>query len=750
MPDLTAPEQPSVFLSYASEDRIHADAVAAGLRAAGFEVWFDKDELRGGDAWDHEIRQRIRTCAFFVPLVSATTERRPEGYFRREWKLAVERSRDMAEDHPFILPVLLETGGPEPTRVPDRFLEVQWHRLPPGGDAAGVAAQLRRLEGKRDAPPRPAATARPWAPVPPRPRFSRAALAGLGLALAVVLGVAGWFFVRPAAPAAAAALAVAVLPFENLGGDPENEYFSDGLTEELLTALGRETGLSVVARTSCFAFKGKKLPIPQIAAQLNAAKVVEGSVRRLGDRIRVSVRLVNAADGLQLWSEVFEPAATNLFEAQSSLARAIAAKLQPGRNPRPDHALPNTRNFDAYDAFLRGRSFQLKPASPENIRAAIAHFRRATEIDPTYAVAWAHYGEAKIRLHNAGYDDSDATLREAREAIAKSFSFAPDLPQGHRALAGYYTVNWTNIALAEKELLLAEKGLPNDPDILADLAVNNLDRGHNDKAVAYIRRAVAVDLQNADLADLAALIYDWASLYAESLAERERAYRIAGWPTSVVELAVTQRNARGDFAEILRTLDRVMPDATESPDNVGRYWRARSAFLQAKGDHAAALAGAARMPGEIFATQFYYHSRSFVQARIYEAMDDPEKARAAYERALVDAEKYRSESSGKIRAHTSLALIYAGLGRHDDARAAAQKCLELAPPNESVYVAAKASLRVAAQVHARAGRMDEALAIVRDQVDRGFWKKHDLLLDNDWTVLRRDPRFLALAQRARL
>lgn len=751
MPESAPSEGTSVFLSYTSEDLPAAEAIAAGLRAAGYSVWFDKHELRGGDAWDHEIRQRIRTCTFFVPLVSAATEGRPEGYFRREWKLAVERSRDMAEDHPFILPVVLGGGPAEPRRVPERFLEVQLHRLGPGADPASVAAQLRRLEGKRDSggAERSGRTSRPWAPAHRRRHLPRWALAGAGLVFVVALALFLWRD-RFTGAAPGSEISVAVLPFENFGGDPANDYFSDGLTEELLTALGREPGLRIVARTSCFAFKGKKLPVQEIGALLNATKLVEGSVRRFGDRIRVSIRLVNAADGFQLWSEVFEPTATNLFEAQASLARTVAAKLQPGRTPRPDATLPNTRNFDAYDAFLRGRSFQLKAPTRENIAEAIGHFRRATELDPTYAVAWAHYAEAKIRLHHAGYDENEANLREARVAIGQAFSFAPDLPQAHRALAGYYTVNWTNIALAEKELLLAEKGLPNDPDILADLAVNNLDRGNKDKAVAYIRRAVAVDLQNADIADLAAVIFDFASLYADAARERERAFRIAGWPASIVDLAYVQRNWRGDLALALQTLDLARPDDRTPADNVGLYWRVRAALLLAKGDHAEALAAVARMPAEFYPTQFFYNSRSFLEARIREAMGDADGARAAYTRALADAERYRQDSPGKIRAHTMLALIYAGLGRHDDAWNTARKCLELAPPTESVYLAARVSLRIVAQVAARTGRMEEALAIVREQVERGFWKRHDLLLDPDWHHLRQDARFMALARQARL
>ena len=136
---------PSVFLSYASEDRLAAQAIRDALPAFGLEVWYDESGLDGGDAWDHKIRRQIRECDFFMPLISAQTAARPEGYFRREWRLAVERTLDMADDHTFLLPVVIDDTTQAAARVPEKFLSVQWLRVPGGRPTAALEALCRRL-----------------------------------------------------------------------------------------------------------------------------------------------------------------------------------------------------------------------------------------------------------------------------------------------------------------------------------------------------------------------------------------------------------------------------------------------------------------------------------------------------------------------------------------------------------------------------------------------------------------------------
>jgi tetratricopeptide (TPR) repeat protein len=355
-----------------------------------------------------------------------------------------------------------------------------------------------------------------------------------------------------------------------------------------------------------------------------------------------------------------------------------------------------------------------------------------------------------IRLRTSAFDESEENLKQAHDAIETALRLDSALPEAHHALASFYTLNWTNQAMAEKELQLAREGLPGDPDVLADLAANNLNRGRKNEAVDYIRRAAALDPENGDIANLCALILDFASLYPEAIAERERAFRVGGWPSSLTEKAIVMRNWKGDLALTLQTLELAAPSKLSDADARGRYWRTRSTFLLAQGSYAEALGALAQAGTDVVSTQFFYHTVPQLQGAILEAQGDAVAARTAYERALLLAEAYRAANPKVLRSHTSLALVYAALGRDDEARASAERCLQVVPPAENPYIASRTGLRVLCQVHARAGRMDQALEIARGQIAAGFWKRHELLLDYEWARLRGDPRFVELARAAQL
>src|ERR1700678_4042718 len=271
----------AIFLSHASQDSDAAKRISDALRAHGVEVWFDADGgLEHGDEWDAKIRRQIKDCLLFLPIISSATQARHEGYFRIEWDLAAERARGIASGVPFILPIVIDETREADALVPDRFRSLQWMRLPGGVVSADVLKRFLKLWSHRagvlahEAAKAPPAAA--FAPLPVAPAAAGGGpgrYAGLGLAAALVAGAVAWGLwgrgrppaaaaaQAPAAPGAAPAAAdqksEAVLPFENLSDDKENEYFSDGISEELLDVLTKVPGLRVAARTSSFYFKGR-------------------------------------------------------------------------------------------------------------------------------------------------------------------------------------------------------------------------------------------------------------------------------------------------------------------------------------------------------------------------------------------------------------------------------------------------------------------------------------------------------------
>jgi TolB-like protein len=312
----------AVFLSYASQDAEAARRLAEALRAAGVEVWFDQAELAGGDAWDAKIRSQIASCALFVPVISANTQARLEGYFRLEWKLAAQRTHTMAEEKAFLLPVVIDSTRDADAKVPPEFKAVQWTRLPGGEAAPAFVARVSRLiasvsytEGPGSAPVSRVAAGVPSAAYARPAKRRRLIFAGLALG-GVALGGALVFWLGPqpvtsssaqvapasaapatppAAPVAAKDKSLAVLPLENLSPDPENAFFTDGMHSEIIATLGRIPGLKVISRNSSQSFKGSSLTLAEIAEKLGVANLVTGSVRRAGDRLRITLELRRAS-----------------------------------------------------------------------------------------------------------------------------------------------------------------------------------------------------------------------------------------------------------------------------------------------------------------------------------------------------------------------------------------------------------------------------------------------------------------------
>jgi TIR domain/UDP-glucoronosyl and UDP-glucosyl transferase len=247
----------AVFLGYASEDAEAAQRIRATLRSAGIEGWLDESELRGGDAWDAAIRKQIKACALFMPIISANSCARAEGYFRFEWKLSIDRSHLMAAEKAFILPVAIDAIREVDALVPDKFREMQWMRLP-GGDFTRACTERLSLLLSRDArlAPAPVSTGAAIIIDVPRGRTDRASTQVHGSPAQVA--ASSFHFISPALTVPDKP-SIAVLPFSNMSADPEQDYFADGMVEDIIAALSRFNQLFVISRNSSFTYKGRAM-----------------------------------------------------------------------------------------------------------------------------------------------------------------------------------------------------------------------------------------------------------------------------------------------------------------------------------------------------------------------------------------------------------------------------------------------------------------------------------------------------------
>ena len=395
----------AIFLSYASQDADAARRICEALRAAGLEVWFDQSELRGGDAWDASIRKQIKECALFVPIISATTNGRSEGYFRLEWKLAVDRSHLMADDQAFFLPVVID-DTPEPAaRVPDKFRERQWSRL---RDDAAMTAFARRvvriLQG--DAVP-PAAPHRTIAPI----------VANVSIPNTPKHAEDGFW--------------LAVLPFRHRGGGDELAALAEGLAEDIVAGLLRFSYLHVLTRSALAANASDSHDVRIIGRELGARYVMEGGLRLAGTTLRVSLQLVDAGTGAHLWAENYDRPfkAEDMFFLQDELVPKIVSTVADAhgilphsmseavRGKRPEQLTP-------YEAVLRSFGFGYRMNREEHavVRDSLEH---AVGVAPSYADAWAMLALVYLEEYSLEFNTRPDALGRALTAARRATDLAP-------------------------------------------------------------------------------------------------------------------------------------------------------------------------------------------------------------------------------------------------------------------------------------------------------------------------------------
>lgn len=328
-----------------------------------------------------------------------------------------------------------------------------------------------------------------------------ACVAGAGVSL---LLMGGDLLLRsPTAAFAPPAHSIAVLPFVNMSGDAKQDYLADGISEELLNSLANLSELRVAARTSSFSFKGKNAEISSIARKLNVASIIEGSVRRDGDSVRITAKLVNAVSGYSLWSQSYDGSLADILRVQTEVVSAVAARLQVklSGDETTKFMLGGTANAAAYDAYLRGMHLYYKPNTGEaGYREALAEFTAAIDLDPRFAAAYTRQAAALIRIYMIGTDPSarETLKRQARAAAERAVAFAPQLGEAHLALAASHDIGVEDRAEAAREYERALALSPGSAWVQMNYGLFASLSGHFDAAVAAARRAVGLDPQNVD------------------------------------------------------------------------------------------------------------------------------------------------------------------------------------------------------------------------------------------------------------
>lgn len=535
---------------------------------------------------------------------------------------------------------------------------------------------------------------------------------------------------------------IAVLPLENLSDEKENAYFADGIQDELLSNLARIKDLKVISRTSVMQYKtGITRNLKEIARQLGVNNVVEGSVRRSGSHIRVSVQLIDALTDRHLWAQNYDRTLADSLAQQGELATEIAAAVGATLSPLEKARLETkpTNNAAAYDAYLRGRAFTSSVQSDRaNVEGAIRSYQEAVKLDPSFVLAWTYLSYEQSSFYWQGFDLNPARLESAKDAVDRALALDPNLPEVHLAIGYYRYYGQRDFTGALAEFEQAEQGLPNNVDVVRAIALINRRMGHWDKAIAALRRAVELDPRNAEAALALASSYSAPRRFAEALASVDRVLAFEPANRTALAMKALVLWAMGDLEAVEPLLARPGID----PEVPGMQ-----ALFQRHYPVAIEIFSKILAEGRVEDKVSLCFRLGLSQQRA--GMVAP--ARATFQQASQDfrraLEIVGPDSAPAAQLHSSLGLAYAGSGEAASAVAEGEKGMASQPTSKDPFEGPEREVDMAT-IYALLGDADHAMPILQRllQIPCGLQLTPALLrIDPAWDPIRSDPRFQELA-----
>ena len=580
-------------------------------------------------------------------------------------------------------------------------------------------------------------------PAPPGTHRRRnvIALTAIGLAISAVAG----FFLYPRASRRGIEKSIAVLPFQSLSDEKENAYFADGIQDDILTNLSKIGDLKVISRMSVMSYRGDALrKAREIGKALGVGALLEGSVRRAGNRVRVSVQLINANNDEHIWAEDYDRDLTDVFAIQTDLAQKIASSLQAKLSPNEKARLDRrpTENSDAYLLFLQAHDYANRMDVTHGTSAkAVPLFEQAIKLDPNFALAYADLSIAQSWLYHSS-DPLPAWREKARLNADEALRLQPGLPEGHLALGFSYYYGDRDYQRALAEFEIAKRDLPNEAKAYMAIGAIQRRQGKWTESTANLEKAAALDPKNVSV--LTNLGYSYMALRNFEAADKIFDRLAAAAPHSLEPALLKGGVAvlwKGDLSVVERQLSSVPPET--DPGGLMTWVRVWCLTLERKFPEA--LQVLQKFRGETMSTTTTAPSpKAFVEGMIHLLQGDNARAQAEFERARVISEKSLQEVPEDPARHAQHGLILAALGRKQEAIAEGKRAVELLPESQDAFDGPQGTAALA-QIYAWTGESDEAFGLLDHLLGIPNGLTIPLLkLDPLWDPLRKDPRFQAL------
>jgi serine/threonine-protein kinase len=596
---------------------------------------------------------------------------------------------------------------------------------------------LRRLE-----PATSAAHTKLRAPPLANRRTKRWLPLGLGAGLLVAIALALGLRSKVSKQSADLDRSIAVLPFASLSTGEENAYLAEGFHDELLRQLGKIGDLQVISRTSVLQYKTGARNLREIAEALGVSSVVEGTVQRAGQRVRVAARLIDARRDRQLWGDGYDRDVIDVFGIQTAVAEEIAGALRArlSSTQREQLARKPTQNAEAYDLYLRALEYANRPGyQTENFAFAERLCRQAIQTDPSFALARARLAGVMMQRYYFIGGTLDGVADEARDEAEQSLRLQPDLPDGHLALGLYYYWAARDFDRALKEFEIARAGLPSE--VLIYIGAIARRQGKFDEAIRNQQRHAQLDPRSPNALFELAISLTLTRRYQE-------ADQVADRTLTIAPDFVAARRIKAFLRELWN-------GETELAQEMLRAARG-GLLLHGSGDRVM-IRAMMHHPREAVAILDSFKSESltdllalYPKALLYgvahEALGEVARARQEYEAALPLLQAEVEKSPRRPFQRSLLARAYAGLGRKQDALREARRAAELLPISKDAFVGTDVEL-FRAMVEAHVGEKDAAIERIRYLLSIPCFLSPALLrIDPEWAPLRDDPRFRKLAE----
>ena len=565
------------------------------------------------------------------------------------------------------------------------------------------------------------------------------------VATGVIVSAAAGFFLLPRASARKIDKSIAVLPFQNLSDEKENAYFADGMQDDILTNLAKIGDLKVISRMSVMSYRGDGTRnAREIGKALGVATLLEGSVRRVGNRVRVNVQLINANNDEHIWAEDYDRDLTDVFAIQTDLAQKIAFALQAklSRNEKARLDRRPTQDPNAYLLFVRAHDYANRAdIFRDTSLKAEPLFEQAIKLDPNFSLAFAGLSMVESWVYHSS-DPVPARREKARLNANEALRLQPNLPEGHLALGFSYYYGDRDYERALVEFDIARRGLPNESQ--AYLAIGSIQRrqGKWTESTANLEKAATLDPKNTNV--LMNLIFNYMAQRDYETVDKILDRVIAASPQSFQARALKGFVAaqwKGDLSAAEKVFSSVPPET--DPDGVmtmARHW-----VLRLQRRFPEALQVVQQFRGEtLFNTTTAPCPKAFLEGEIYRLQGDEAKARTAFEHARVVSDQLLRAAPADPARHGQHGLILAALGQKQEAIVEGKRAVELLPESQDAFDGPQGTAALA-QIYAWTGEFDEAFRLLDHLlvIPNGLTVPM-LKLDPVWDPLHKDPRFQAL------